>query len=118
MTRNLIAEIEDFARKESGIFPRKKINQSTTIEDDLDITGDDAIDFMGKFFDKFEVDYQGFFFDRYFTEEGLNPFKIFLLPFPSFRKKMKKVPITLGMLAKAVELKRWDAEKIEGKSAD
>ncbi|AVS76988.1 hypothetical protein C8244_03430 [Paracidovorax avenae] len=118
MTRNLIAEIEDFARKESGVSPKKVLNQQTTIEDDLDVTGDDAVEFMGNFFDKFGVDYQEFVFDRYFTEEGLNPFKILLLPFPSFRKKMRKVPITLEMLAKAVQLKRWDAEKIEGQRTD
>lgn len=122
MKRNLIAELEDFARRESGVFPSKILNQLTTIEDDLQITGDDAVDFMEKFFDKFEVDYEAFDFQRYFNGEGLNPFKMLLLPFPGFRAKLKKevikVPLTLGMLAKAVELKRWDAKKIEEPHAD
>ncbi|WCM89052.1 DUF1493 family protein [Acidovorax sp. NCPPB 3576] len=122
MKRNLVAELEDFARRESGVFPSKILNQLTTIEDDLQITGDDAVDFMEKFFDKFEVDYEAFDFQRYFNGEGLNPFKMLLLPFPGFRAKLKKevikVPLTLGMLAKAVELKRWDAKKIEEPHAD
>ncbi|GKS85740.1 DUF1493 family protein [Acidovorax sp. SUPP1855] len=117
MAINSMAEIEDFVREESGIFPDKKINPSTTIEDDLHITGDDAVEFMEKFFDRFNVDYQEFNFQRYFNGEGFNPFKLLLLPFPSFRRKFQKeaekVPLTLGMLAKAVELKKWDAEKIE-----
>lgn len=117
MAINFMAEIEDFIRKEAGIFPSKKINPSTTIEDDLGITGDDAVDFMEKFFDRFNVDYQGFDFQRYFNGEGFSPLKLLLLPLPSFRRKFQKevakVPLTLGMLAKAVELKRWDAEKIE-----
>lgn len=122
MKRHLIEEIEDFARKESGIFPSKTINQLTTIEDDLQITGDDAVDFMEKFFEKFEVDYATFDFHRYFNGEGLNPFKMLLLPFPGFRAKLRKeamkVPLTLEMLARAVELKRWDAAKIEGRNAE
>lgn len=90
MKRNLVAELEDFARRESGVFPSKILNQLTTIEDDLQITGDDAVDFMEKFFDKFEVDYEAFDFQRYFNGEGLNPFKMLLLPFPGFRAKLKK----------------------------
>ncbi|GKT15683.1 DUF1493 family protein [Acidovorax sp. SUPP2522] len=122
MKRHLIEEIEDFARNESGIFPSKTINQLTTIEDDLQITGDDAVDFMEKFFDKFEVDYEAFEFQRYFNGEGLNPLKMLLLPLPGFRAKLRKevmkVPLTLEMLARAVELKRWDAAKIEGRNAE
>nr|WP_284428169.1 DUF1493 family protein [Acidovorax sp. SUPP2522] len=93
---------------------------NSAIEDDLHITGDDAVDFMEKFFDKFDVDYQEFEFQRYFNGEGFNPLKLLLLPFPSFRRKfqneVEKVPLTLGMLAKGVELRKWDTEKIEGRT--
>lgn len=35
------------------------------------------------------------------------------MPFRRYRDRQKKVPLTLGMLAKSVELKRWDAASIE-----
>ncbi len=108
-----MAEIEAFARKESGVLPHRNLDEATTIEDDLGITGDDAAEFMEKFFEAFGVDASGFDFGRYFHDEGLNPFLVLLMPFRRYRDRQKKIPITLAMLAKAVECQRWDAASIE-----
>lgn len=113
MSVRLMAEIEAFARKESGVLPHRNLHGATTIEDDLGITGDDAAEFMEKFFDVFGVDASGFDFGRYFHDEGFNPFLVLLMPFRRYRDRQKKIPITLAMLAKAVECRRWDAASIE-----
>ncbi|GKT00877.1 DUF1493 family protein [Acidovorax sp. SUPP3434] len=110
---SFIAAVEAFARKESGVLPSRNLHSETTIEDDLSITGDDAVEFMETFFAEFGVDSSGFDFGRYFHNEGFNPLQLFWMPLRRYRDRQRKVPITLGMLAKSVELKRWDAARIE-----
>ncbi len=68
---------------------------------------------METFFADFGVDSSGFDFGRYFHNEGFNPLQLFLMPFRRYRDRQKKVPLTLGMLTKSVELKCWDAASIE-----
>lgn len=113
MVINPVAAVEAFARKESGVLPGRNLHSETTIEDDLSITGDDAVEFMETFFAEFGVDSSGFDFGRYFHNEGFNPLQLFWMPLRRYRDRQRKVPITLGMLAKSVELKRWDAARIE-----
>lgn len=59
---SFIAAVEAFARKESGVLPGRNLHSETTIEDDLSITGDDAVEFMETFFAEFGVDSSGFDF--------------------------------------------------------
>ena len=49
-------KLEPFIRKETGIFAKTKLHRQTDLEDDLDITGDEAMDFMDEFFKYFHVD--------------------------------------------------------------
>jgi hypothetical protein len=46
-------ELENFVRKEAGVFSNKILKPETSLEDDLDITGDDSDIFMERFFSIF-----------------------------------------------------------------
>ncbi|QNF31853.1 DUF1493 family protein [Adhaeribacter swui] len=53
-------------------------NFKSSIENDLGITGDDAVELLEKFAQKFKVDLDGFDFSKYFSPEGVyvNPLLI------------------------------------------
>ena len=57
--------IEDF-----GIELKEEIRENTEIEYDLRITGDDAVDFILSFGNKFNVDVSSFQLAEYFESEG------------------------------------------------
>jgi hypothetical protein len=48
-------ELETFIRAETGISKRKLFTRQLSLENDLDLTGDEAYYFMEKFFDNFKV---------------------------------------------------------------
>lgn len=111
-----LSAIEEFVRTRTGISQRKQINAQTKLTDDLDLTGIEAETFMKKFFDAFNVDVGDFGFDRYFVNEGSG--LILSLVTVLFRKKhgaLERVPITVGMLADAAALGRWDSASLEGR---
>lgn len=57
-----------------------KIKKETRIENDLGITGDDAMEFMEAFFETFQVDFSAFRFDDHFSPEACWPWEIFKRP--------------------------------------
>jgi hypothetical protein len=106
-------ELETFIRAETGISKRKLLTRQLSLENDLDLTGDEAYYFMEKFFDKFKVQYGDFNFNRYFSGEGFNPFVIVGFIFSSkLRRKYDRAPLTVGMLEKAVEAGVWDSRAL------
>jgi len=108
------SELENFVRKEAGVFSNKILNPETSLEDDLDITGDDSDIFMERFFSYFLVDVGDFEIDRYFSGEGGGLLSI--LAKAVLKKnngKSDNIPLTLGMLEKAIDLKIWDTKRIE-----
>ncbi|GHT93368.1 hypothetical protein AGMMS49545_12540 [Betaproteobacteria bacterium] len=52
-----------------GVNPTEKISLSTKIADDLWADGDDALEFLEKFSEEFDVDISEFEFNRYFSTE-------------------------------------------------
>jgi hypothetical protein len=116
-------KLESFARKEVVPFKKTKLDRYTLLENDLDITGDDSDEFMEEFFKSFNVDPGDFDLGRYFEGEGVSIFAIFyplilvgLLLYRLCGGKLKgsdKIPLTLGMLEKAIELGKWDTAEIE-----
>lgn len=102
--KQLIAFTKRHVRAESELSPR------TELLDDLDLDGDDAFDFMEAFAEEFSVRAGDFEFIRYFSPEGFNPFEIV---FSLFRRQSPKHPLTLLMLAKAIELGKLDTKAIE-----
>lgn len=112
------AELEAFIRKEIGLSSKKPINPSSTLEDDLGVTGDDADDFMGAFSKHFNVEPGNFDFHRYFEMEGFSvwPFSIFtnwLHKRWGIKKYDQREPLTVGMLQRAIELGIWDSERLK-----
>lgn len=63
-------EVLNFIAQHEGV-DAQKISQQTLLFDDLDIDGDDAVDLISEFSEKFSVDLSGFDYKRYFGEEGL-----------------------------------------------
>ena len=107
-------ELENFVRKEAGVFSNKILRPETSLEDDLDITGDDSDIFMERFFSYFLVDVGDFKIDRYFSGEGGGLLSILTKAISiNSTGKFDKIPLTLGMLEKAIDLKMWDTERIE-----
>ncbi|MFM0069402.1 DUF1493 family protein [Paraburkholderia aspalathi] len=92
-----------------ALRPLSRHSPSDSLENDLDLTGDEADDFMGKFFEKFKVEPGDYDFRRYFSEEGFNLFATIAMPF--FKKKRKKYdkdPLTVAMLERAINSGVWD----------
>lgn len=113
MENSVWAELESFVRNEIGVRESKRLTRELSLEKDLDVTGDDADDFMGKFFERFKVEHGDFEFQRYFSVEGFNPLEIIGMIFSKkIRQKYDKIPLTLGMLEKAVESGAWDSGKL------
>lgn len=126
--------------------PLDNISNETRIEDDLGITGDDAIEFMEEFQNEFNVDLNTFEFDKHFGPEasfdprlililaliglifGFLHWKIatilvvvFIVTFSIYRQKTKKNrvnPNTLRVkhLVNAASEKKWNFKYINTKA--
>lgn len=66
---DLIAEIIGLIKKERGKYDFQ-INANTRLQEDLDVWGDDAAEFLNVYRKKFNVDLTEFKFDEYFRPEG------------------------------------------------
>lgn len=102
--------VEAFVRAEVGLGPSRTLTRGTRLWEDLGQTGDEANDFMERFFDHFGIDPGDFDFYRYFLMEGEGPlyslFRRWVLRKPH---TVQHEPITLAMLYRAALDKRWDS---------
>jgi len=103
MDGEVIAELAAFIEEERGNY-RFELKKSTRIERDLKITGDDAVEFIMAFNERFDVDISEFMMDEYFEAEGMSH----MLPIIDFllrrKKKRTRKSLTIGDLEKAIEL--------------
>lgn len=107
-------ELEGFVRREAGVSAKKILTKGHAIEGDLDITGDDAVEFMERFFDKFPVQVGDSEFNRYFSGEGFSLIEVVRMAFSRKRReKYDKVPLTLGMLYQAILDGEWSNQRLE-----
>jgi len=88
-----------------------EITRNTRIEDDLNIYGDDADDFLIKFGKTFNVEIEQFPIGDYFSDEG-----DFILPalirfFTNTKKRDRKI-LTVGHLEKAIIAGKLDEDVI------
>lgn len=82
----------------------KGININTEINNDLEITGDDAYFLFLDFEKKFNVNLQGFNLDDFFIREM--PLKYWY--YKVFKpEELKKPPLTIGHLYKVVKAQYW-----------
>ncbi len=89
-TENLMS-LEQFI-EEQGFSSNENLKETTLLERDLRITGDDAVEFILAFGQKFNVDVSKFRLDEYFEAEGiLGPFFSFFYRYigSSTKKKIK-----------------------------
>lgn len=108
MPDNVTPDLILFIRQETGLPENRQIFRTDRVEDDLDLTGDEAFEFMEKFFEHFGIARGDYEFQRYFNEEGFNLFVILAMPFSKkIRKKYDREPLTVGMLDQAVEAGVW-----------
>ena len=101
--------------------PKKPLNLTDTLEDDLGVTGDDADDFMDTFSKRFNVESGDFDFHRYFEMEGFSvwPFSIFtnwLHRRWGIKKYEQREPLTVAMLQHAIDLGVWDSQRLKEQS--
>jgi Protein of unknown function (DUF1493) len=92
-------EVYKFLFFETG----KVLNDETPnykIQQDFNIYGDEAIDFIIRFSEKFNVKIDNFIFDDYFDPE-IDKISLFILNV--FRKKLSKKEFTVNSLKEAIE---------------
>lgn len=95
-------KLKDFVIKQSYVDD-EPITEQTSLENDLGVTGADAIEFILAYRDFFNVDVSKFMTADYFNAEGELLF---------FRPRMK--PFTAGHLLKGILAGRLDEEVING----
>ena len=83
---------------------KKHITLETSINKDLCIEGDDAIDFLNEFATLFQVDITQFSFDEYFYNEG----ELSMIWFLKWFKVNSKKPMPLYRLMEAIDKKKLD----------
>ena len=108
--------LEAFAREELGrpLFGGPlKLTPASRLDEDLRITGLDAVEFIDKWAETFGVEAQGFPYDRYFGPDSLDVIRSILGVFSKRFRDPELVPLTLGMLAEAMRRGRWDTAAIE-----
>ncbi|UTV54339.1 DUF1493 family protein [Burkholderia arboris] len=102
-------EIDTFVRSEVGLSRSTPLSVDTRLWEDLGQTGDEANDFMGRFFERFAVDTGDFDFHRYFLMEGegglYSLFQRWVLRKPH---DLEREPITLAMLHRAAVERKWN----------
>jgi acyl carrier protein len=110
-------KLEAFAREQLGrplLGGRLKLAPDSRLEEDLRLTGLDAVEFIDKWAEEFNIEApQGFPYDRYFGPESLDVIRSILGIFSKRFRDPELVPLTLGMLAEAMRLGRWNTEEIE-----
>ena len=100
MRNDIFESIREFTVKQQGVNERD-VTQNASLENDLEIYGDDAIDFLVAFSKKFNVDISKFKAADYFSPEGVDVVGIIVRLFTGKKKKEKK-ELTIGHLEKAV----------------
>ncbi|WP_321943149.1 DUF1493 family protein [Paraburkholderia tropica] len=109
-------DLEAFAREELGrpIFGRLELRPESRIEEDLRITGVDAVEFIDAWAEKFNIAApEGFPYARYFGPDSLDVVRAVAGLFSKKFRDAPLVPLTLGMLAEAMRRGRWDTAEIE-----
>lgn len=116
MTDRIWQDLEAFAREELGcpIFGRLELKPESRVEEDLRLTGLDAVEFIDKWAEKFDIEApDGFPYSRYFGPDSLDVVRTVAGLFSRKFREAPLVPITLGMLADAMRRGQWNTEEIE-----
>lgn len=102
---NLLNDVISFIENAYGSF--ELISESSKLEEDLGITGDEACDFLIKYGKAFKVDISNFSVDGYFKPEGYS-FLDTILEDMKLKKKYIKKDFTVGDLIKGIQAGKLD----------
>lgn len=98
---NTLEKVKIFiTEKYFGFDLDQEIDTSTRLLEDLEIEGDDAVDFFEKFENEFNIDLTSLNLSKFFHGEGFNPLSFFF-------SNSKKIPLTVGDLILSIEARRW-----------
>lgn len=110
MNQELFNKIKEFAVSQAAV-EEDEVTESASIEDDLGVSGDDAVEFIVAFGKKFNVDVSNFMAAEYFSPEG-DVILPAIIRFFTGKKKRKQKDLKIIHLEKAVIAGRLDEEVI------
>ncbi len=102
ITRELYQQLIAFVREETGAGSMP-LALNSRIEEDLGVTGGDAVDLIKKYATFFNVDVSGFTYSRYFYPEP-----------PIIRSLGQIVPFTIGHLADGIDVGMLNDDLVDG----
>ncbi len=112
MENNTWNELISFINKFWPFNNSIDLKQSTTLNGDLEIYGDDADELIYEFSKKFNINIDNFTISKYFESEG----NTFFINIFSKKKSLKEKELTLGDLEYAMKIGRLADEFIQGQS--
>jgi acyl carrier protein len=110
MDDKIFNKLKDFVIKQSGV-DNEEITRDTQIEDELGVTGDDAVDFLIAYGKTFNVDVTKFMAADYFGPER-NVILSELSSWITGKRKRTRKTLTVGHLEKGILAGRLDEEVI------
>ena len=96
----------------------KAITPESTIEHDLVQQGDDADEFMHRFFEAFRLDRRDYDFHRYFLMEGEGILYHLFMKLLRKPHSFKREVMTVGMLHRALIDGKWDSVALSTQRSD
>jgi acyl carrier protein len=90
-----------------------KLRSDTRLEDDLGISGFDAVEFLEAFANAFDVDLTGIEFHKHFGPER-GPILYWSRRLKEEMKDLGKYPVTVGHLIEVAGAKRWECPPPDG----
>lgn len=107
-----ISSVVELFIAEATLYPREKMTPDTTLFGDMGVDGDDGIEFLTLFAERFRIDMTGLNWSQHFGPEGVYPWAPFYWIILALRKgtpeeKARLEPITVGDLIRAAKSGTW-----------
>jgi acyl carrier protein len=112
MTCEMLEEVKSFVAEFWG-EPENRLSAETSVNDDLGMDGDDGVEFMLAFGERFAVDLTAFPHDKYFgPEAGATPLSMVegIIRRVTTGRWSELALLTVRLLARAAEQRRWPVE--------
>src|SRR6188474_1295212 len=110
MDNETFNKLKDFVVAKCGVA-NEEVTRDAKLENDLGITGDDAVELLIAYGKKFNVDVSRFMAAEYFEGEG-DPILPAIIRFLTGKKKKHTKILTIGHLEKGIYAGRLDEEVI------
>lgn len=111
MNDEIFNKLKSFIVKQAVVEEEEEVKRDTRIENDLGVTGDDAVDFLIAYGKTFNVDVTKFMAADYFDGEG-DPILPAIIRFFKGKNKKQNRILTVGHLEKGIVAGRLDEEVI------